>query len=229
MDIKLNSKFIVSFLALLFLMHETHEIVHTTLGRMLCGAWGERDFNVWGLADGCNTGDVVSMLPTYFGPIFTFVMIWIGTFLLREDNSIQKKSLGFALIFSNMPFARILTAAFGSGDEIYATSVLIGNHTLAWSIGLNSIVLILAFPLYKAFVTIRKNRWGWFLLFFLAPLFIDVLVVLGGMNTLLQYGVLDTYWILGSPILVTLWTLLVILVFIFMRKYIYTLGIKTDS
>lgn len=229
MNIKLNSKFVVSFIALLFVMHEAHEIAHTVLGRFICGAWGERDFNVWGLAEGCGNGDLVSMLPTYLGPIFTFTMIWIGTSLLKHENSVEKKSLGFALIFTNMPFARILTAFFGGGDEVYATNVLIDNHPLAWSIGLITILVIVAFPLYKAFITIDKNRWGWFLLFFFAPVFIDLIVVLGLLNTLLQNGILSNYWILGSPMLVTFWTLFVVLVFIITRKYIFTLGVKSTG
>lgn len=229
MNIKLNFKFVISFLALLFVMHEAHEIAHTALGRIICGAWGERDFNVWGLAEGCNQGDLVSMLPTYFGPLFTFSMIWIGAFLLKPDNSVEKKSFGFALIFANMPIARIITAVFGGGDEVYATNVLIENHSLAWAIGLIGILMILIYPLYKAFITINKNRILWFLLFFFAPMIIDLFVVLGLMNTLLEKGVLTNYWILGSPVLVSLWTILVILVFIFMRKHIFTLGVKLNS
>ncbi len=229
MNIKLNFKFVISFIALLFMMHEAHEIAHTTLGRIICGAWGERDFNVWGLAEGCNQGDLVSMLPTYFGPIFTFVMIWIGAFLLKPENSVQKKSFGFALIFANMPIARIITAVFGSGDEVYATNVLLDNYSLAWAIGLIGILLILVYPLYKAFITIHKNRIPWFLLFFFTPMIIDLVVVLGLMNTLLEKGVLANYWILGSPLLVSLWTIFVILVFILMRKHIFTLGVKSKD
>lgn len=229
MNIKLNLKFTVSFIALLFVMHEAHEIAHTTLGRIICGDWGERDFNVWGLAEGCSQGDFISMLPTYFGPIFTFSMIWIGTFLLKRDHSIERKSLGFALLFANMPFARIMTAAFGGGDEVYATNVLLDNYNLSWGLGFASIILITAFPLYSAFISINKNRLGWFLLFFLAPVAIDLIVVLGVMNTLLENGVLATYWILGSPMLVTFWTLFVFIVFLVMRKHIFTLGVASEK
>ncbi|WP_273565848.1 hypothetical protein [Maribacter halichondriae] len=226
MNIKFNFKFVISFLALMFMMHEAHEIAHTALGRIICGGWGERDFNVWGLAEGCNQGDLVSMLPTYIGPIFTFIMIWVGAFLLKPDNSVQKKSFGFALIFANMPVARIVTAAFGGGDEVYATNVLLDNYSLAWAIGLMAILMILAYPLYRAFVSIQKKRVSWFLLFFFAPMIIDLVVVLGLMNTLLEKGILADYWILGSPILVSLWTIFVILVFILMRKHIFTLFVK---
>lgn len=229
MNIKLNFKFVISFLALMFIMHEAHEIAHTTLGRIICGAWGERDFNVWGLAEGCGQSDLVSMLPTYFGPIFTFVMIWIGAFLLKPENGVQKKSFGFALIFANMPIARIITAVFGGGDEVYATNVLLDNYSIAWVIGLIAILLILVYPLYKAFISIQKNRIPWFLLFFIMPMVIDVIIVLGLMNTLLEKGVLANYWILGSPVLVSLWTIFVILVFILMRKHIFTLGVRSKD
>jgi len=226
MGIRPNGNYVVSFLALLFVMHEAHEIAHTALGRLICGSWGERDFNVWSLADGCNQGDLISMLPTYFGPFFTFSMIWIGAFLLHPNNSLQKKSLGFSLLFANMPFGRIITAAFGGGDEVHATYILLNDHSLAWIVGLMGILLIVAFPLYRAFMTIEKNRWGWFLLFLLAPLLIDIVVVLGLMNTLLEKGFLARYWILGSPMLVTLWTLAVSILFILMRKHIFTLDVK---
>jgi hypothetical protein len=91
-------------------------------------------------------------------------------------------------------------------------------------IGLIAILLIAIYPLYKAYFIIEnKYRIGWFLLFFLAPTFIDLLLVLGVMNTLLEKGVLSQYWILGSPMLVTLWTIAVSAVFIATRKSIYTL------
>ncbi|MEX0273964.1 MAG: hypothetical protein AB3N16_06275 [Flavobacteriaceae bacterium] len=224
MNLQPNSKFVISFLALTFLMHEAHELAHTTLGRIICGAWGVRDFNVWRLAEGCSKGNLFTMLPTYVGPIFTFTMIWIGAFLLAPKNDIQKKSLGFAFIFANLPFARILTAALGGGDEVYATSILLNDHSLAWGLGPSGILLIFAYPLYKGFITIEKHRIAWFSLFFFVPVIIDMVVVLGLMNTLLERGFLSDYWILGSPILVTLWTILALLGFIVMQKHIYTLG-----
>jgi hypothetical protein len=58
-------------------------------------------------------------------------MIWIGAFFLKRDINIQKKSLGFALLFANMHFARMITAAFGSGDEVYVTNVHLDNYNLS--------------------------------------------------------------------------------------------------
>ena len=52
MKIKLTTGFIVAFIALRFVLHEAHELVHTGVGRIICGCWGQRDFNVWDIARG---------------------------------------------------------------------------------------------------------------------------------------------------------------------------------
>jgi hypothetical protein len=225
MKLKITPKFVLTFLALTFVMHEAHEIVHTTVGRLICGCWGQRDFNVWSLCQGCSEQNPLAIISTFAGPIFTFIMIWLGTMLLAKNKTPQQKSFGFSLIFANIPFARILTAGMGSGDEIWGLGELLTNYSAAWAIGLTVILAVTIFPLYKAFALIEnKKRIGRFLLFFLAPTFIDLILVLGLMNTLLQNGLLSTYWILGSPILVTLWTAIVLLIFIVTKKNIYTLA-----
>ena len=222
--LKLTIKNSIAFLALLFIMHEAHEIAHTAIGRLLCGCWGERDFNVWGLCDTCAVSQDVGFIATLAGPLFSFIMIWWGATLLKTTNTTSQKSLGYALVFANMPFARILTAVFmNGGDEVYTLRHFMNNDTFAWILGSSLILLICAYPLYKAYITPTKRKFLWFLLFFIAPTFIDLLIILGGMNTLLDMGVLATYWILGSPILVTVWTGFVILIFMLSRKHIHTL------
>ena len=62
MNLKLTPKFILTFLALTFVMHEAHEIVHTTIGRLICGCWGQRDFNVWGLCGDCSEQNPYSII-----------------------------------------------------------------------------------------------------------------------------------------------------------------------
>ncbi|MFC4636113.1 hypothetical protein ACFO3O_19560 [Dokdonia ponticola] len=223
-ELKLTIKNSVAFLALLFIMHEAHEIVHTSIGRLLCGCWGQRDFNAWGLCDTCAVSQDLGFMATLAGPLFSFSMMWWGVSLLKQTNTSSQKSVGYALVFANLPFARILTAvAMGGGDEVYTLKYFMDNDTLAWILGSILIVFVCTYPLYKAYITPTKRRFLWFLLFFIAPTFIDVFIVLGGMNTLLNMGVLDTYWILGSPILVTLWTGFVVIVYTLSRKHIKTL------
>ncbi len=227
MKIKLSASYIVAFLALLFIMHEAHEIVHTSIGRIICGCWGMRDFNVWGLCEGCSEAKSYALISTFAGPIFTFIMIWIGAIILKNNQDVHKKSFGFSLLFANMPFARILTASMGSGDEVWGLNQILHNHTLSWVIGLSFILLVTFYPLIIAYRSIQNNKKiGWFLLFFIVPVVIDLLFVLGVLNSILQQGVLDQYWILGSPMLVSVWTMFVIFVFLLFRKKINLLGTK---
>lgn len=224
MTIKLTPKFIIAFLALTFVMHEAHEIVHTSIGRMICGCWGERDFNVWGLCEGCDANPY-SIISTFVGPLFTFIMIWLGANLLKETNTKGQQSLGLALIFANMPFARLLNPILGGGDEVVVINHFLNDRNLSRIIVVLLITLIIAYPLYKAFRLIQnKYRIGLFILFLIAPVFVDLLLVLGVMNTLLEKGILSQYWILGSPMLVSIWTFSVTLIFILFRKSIYKLS-----
>ncbi len=225
MQLKITLKFIIPFLALTFVMHEAHEIVHTAIARIICGCWGPRDFNVWETCEGCAITHPISVIATFAGPIFTFCMIWVGTFLLKESNSDQKKSFGFALIFANMPFGRILSVAIGGGDEVWGLNQLLHYHGLSWAIGLIIEFVVLFIPLRNAFKIIaNKKKIGIFLSFFLLPVIVDLLVVLGIMNTLLSKGILNTQGILGSPLLVNIWTAFVLIVFLTTRKKIFHLG-----
>ncbi len=224
MKLKLTLPYVLTFLALTFVMHEIHEIVHTSIGRLICGCWGQRDFNAWGLCDGCETNSY-AILSTLAGPVFTFMMIWYGSFLLHKDN--KQKAFGFSLIFANIPFGRLFNPIFGGGDEVVVVNSLADNWNLSRIIVLILIILIVAYPLIKAYKLIEnRNKIGWFLMFLLLPFVIDILIVLLGMNTLLVLGLLNSYWILGSPVLVTVWTITVTLVYVLTRKNILKLTEK---
>ena len=225
MKIKLNYKFIIAFMALTFVLGEAHEIVHTTVGRIICGCWGLRDFNNWGICESCETP--IALWSTVAGPVFTFVIMWLGYFMTKKNKTEKSKILGFALIFASMPFARILNAILGMGDEIMVINKILNNHTIAWIIGFVGISLITFFPLLKAYKIIENNRKiGWFLVFFLVPTIIYILVILGVMNTLLTKGIMSEYWILGSPKIVSVWTISVIIFLVISWKNIYKIEEK---
>lgn len=229
MQIRISIRYIVAFLALTFVLHEAHEIVHTSIGRLICGCWGARDFNVWGLCEGCNDAHPLALVATFAGPVFSFIMLWLGALWLRPKYSDQRRLLGFALLFASMPFARIFTALMGGGDEIWGLSQLM-NYDIAYYLGLSLISGIIVYPLYKAFLFItNKGRVLWFLLFFIAPTFIDLLVVLGLMNSLLEHGIGATYWILGSPIIVTAWTASVTTLLLLTWRHLYRSTLKTKA
>jgi hypothetical protein len=223
MKIKITGKFIIAFIALTFVMLELHEIVHTTVGRLICGCWGNRDFNAWDICDSCHNMSI-AWLSTLAGPLFTFIMIWIGAGFLRMQNTNQQKSLGLALIFSNSPFGRILNPLLKSGDEATLVCKFVDNLNLASCITLFIILLITIYPLYKAYKTIQNKPIPFFILFFFAPVAIIILVVLIILNTILAQGILSQTGILGSPIIVNLWSLFVLIILIIFRKNLYELG-----
>lgn len=223
MKIKITFKFIVAFLALTFVMLELHEIVHTTVGRIICGCWGERDFNAWEICESCQNSKL-AWLSTLAGPIFTFIMIWIGSSYLKISNTNQQKSLGIALIFSNTPFGRILNPLLKSGDEVTLMHKLIENLSLASFITLIVILLITVYPMYRAFKTIQNKPIGYFMLFFFAPVVVIILVILIVLNTILSKEILSETGFLGSPIIVNLWSIFVLTIFVIFRKNIHELG-----
>ncbi len=225
MKIKITTPFVIAFLSLHFIMHELHELVHTAVGRAICGCWGQRDFNVWNLCNDCYEQNNYAVLSTFAGPVFTFSMIWLGVYFLKKQHTVQQKSFGFALLFANIPFARLFTAFMGKGDEIFGLTKLLHNHIMAWIIGLSLILLLTIYPLYNAFVTItNKNKVGYFILFLLTPMMVDFVFVFGVMNNLLKKEVLSNYWMLGSPLLVTVFSGTMLLVFVLTGKNIYKLS-----
>lgn len=223
MTLKLTPRFILAFMTCTFVLHEAHELAHTSVGRLICGCWGLRDFNTWQLCDGCGEQKSYAVIATFAGPLFTYIMMWAGALLTGKNKTAVQNAVGFSLIFSNKPFARIFTAAMGGGDEVSGLNVLLKNHMHAWVIGLTVVILITIIPLYKAFKLIEnKYRAGWFLLFLIGPMLIEWVVIFGLMNSLLKQSILSNYWILGSPVLVTVWTMLTLIVFMLTRKGIYT-------
>ena len=224
--IKITFSFAIAFIALRYSMHEAHELVHTTVGRVICGCWGQRDFNEWSLCSGCAENNALAVVATFAGPLFTYLAIWLGVYFLNPTRTIQQKSFGFVLIFSNNPFARIFTAAIGKGDEVFGLKQIFHNDALAWITGLAVVLIFTVYPLYKAFKSIENiNKVSLFVMFLLSPMLLDLLFIFALMNPLLKSGFLGNYWILGSPILLTVFTFLMLTIFIATRKNIFKLAV----
>ena len=213
--LQLKPRPLIAFFFLMLLFGELHELVHIFTGYSFCGCWGPRDFNVWSLCEGCRDEKPWAIIATFAGPIFTFALIWLGrSWLLRADP--RKQILGFILIFANLPFARILTACLGGGDEVYGLHVVFGNEhnrDLIHYLGLGIVLAAAVPPLVTAWKAIANPyRWLYFLGFLLLPMLSAMLVIFMGLNGLLQQGVLLESWIWGTPALVTLHTIIVIIV-----------------
>lgn len=224
MKITLTPKNTIALLFLSFIMQETHEIAHTSVGRFICGCWGKRNFNVWNLCKGCSDEKPLSILATVAGPAYSFLVIWTGFYLLTKASA-KLKSVGLALVVSSMPFSRIITPIFGGGDEVFVLNKLWNNHTLAWVV---SVVIVLSLaipPMIKIWNTIENRRkilWMVGLIF--VPFLMTGMVVFGIFQALLlDNGFLEEYWILGSPMLVTVWLIFSVAVCIIFGHSLTTL------
>lgn len=224
MKVTLTPKNSIALLFLSFIMQETHELAHTGVGRIICGCWGKRNFNVWTLCSGCSKEQPLSILATYAGPAYSFLIIWTGFFLLAKPSA-KLKSVGLALVVSSMPFSRILTPIFGSGDEIFALNSHWNNHTLAWIVGLTIVLALAIPPCVRLWNTIEnRKRTLWFLGLIFVPFIMTGIVVFGLFQTLLLgNGVLKQDWILGSPMLVTVWLMFCVTVCVIFGRSLTTL------
>jgi hypothetical protein len=223
MKLQLTAKNVFAFFLFAMIMGEAHEISHFLVGKISCGCWPiSRDFNAWSLCD-CDRG----YWATAAGPVFSMTLAWIGMFLL-SNSSVQKQSLGFALIWANVPQARLLTVFMGGGDE----TVVIRNLTSATAYEpyfhwfAYAIVVVMALPPIIASFRAVRNNYGWLynIGFMVLPL-----VVLGGygfvfLNGLLEKGFLNEVWIMGTPLFITLHTvLMLVLLIVFFRKQLFLL------
>ena len=213
----------LAYFLFMLLAGEAHEMAHFIVGRVICGCWPvERDFNAWNLCD-CSVGH----FATIAGPIFSMTFSWIGMFMLKNSN-IKIQSWGFALIWGNVPQARIMTVLMGGGDEMVFVREITRGTELATGFRWIAVVVVFIMalpPIIAAFKTV-KNRWGWLLNigFMVLPLVIGGLYGFGLLNTLLKNGFLADVWIMGTPLFITLHTLVVLVAFLILfRRDIQTL------
>lgn len=229
MKIHLNVRSGIALAALSFFMQETHEVAHTSVGRLICGCWGTRDFNVWTLCAECAREAPLTLLATLAGPLYSFSIIWIGYYLLTRAAP-TTKSVGFALVVSSMPFSRVLTPLFGGGDEIFVLRRLGVDHSIAWVLVLVTVLALLIPPVVKIYNLIENQRkLLWMIGLLLVPFLMIgavVFAVLQGM--ILKRGILDETWIMGSPMLVTLWLCTVIATLLVFGKQITGLLRQTN-
>ena len=55
-----------------------HELVHHFVGYLICGDWGYKSFNYFRTA--CEETNNNRLIATYAGPVFSFIMMYVGTY-----------------------------------------------------------------------------------------------------------------------------------------------------
>jgi hypothetical protein len=228
MQIKITFRYTMAFVALNLIMVELHEQAHINIGYFICGCYGVRDFNVWTSCENCAL-EQWSFLATLAGPLFSCSLMWLGAWWIARSSNHKKKIAGFSLLFSNLPFARIFTAMIGGGDEKVVIQSIWGNAdpfinkaTAAF------IVTIICLP--PMLIAYRKLDSSHRLLliagFAIVPLIYGMLYHHMFLNWLLKKGIASGSYILGTPTVVLLQFLFMLLVFIFFRKGLLQPGKK---
>jgi hypothetical protein len=228
MKLKLNARNLFAFFLFAMLMGEAHEVAHFIVGKIVCGCWPEhRDFNAWKICQSCKDSNPNWYWPTAAGPTFSMALAWVGMFLLK-NNDAKKQSLGFALIWANVPQARLMTVFMGGGDE----TVVMRNLTMGTEFELHfrwlayAVVIIMALPPIIVSFRAVKNKFGWLynVGFMVLPLLVIGSYGFVFLNGLLEKGFLAEVWIMGTPLFITLHTALVFAVLLlFFRKNLFTM------
>jgi hypothetical protein len=199
---RLDLRWFIAFSFLLLAAHEAHELAHAVAGRLICGEWPLRDFNAWRFAGVC-----ASSWPSAWGPLFTYGVMLAGA--LIAHRSTRFRAGGVALIFAANPFARIFTAAMGSGDEMVVAQWIasLSERTPALKISVFLFVTaICGSALYAAWRAMRgvARRGLWFAGAMIWPMVLTGVGLFLIGNGLLRAGVMSEPSIHGAPLLVVL-------------------------
>jgi len=220
MTIRISKGYLLALAALMLVTGEIHEQVHINVGYFLCGGYGERDFNAWALAKDCALPEW-KFLATAVGPVFSYLMMWTGAFLLLRSSSKDRRAPGFSLIFAPLPFARIFTAVMGGGDEKVVFLKIFENRLSVQSGKIAAAFFVAAVCLPPVLIAWSKlkNRFAWLYIagFCVLPMVVLGFYVLTFLNSLLAAGFLSSAAILGTPTLVLVHFLLAAAVLFFAR------------
>ncbi|GGI57992.1 hypothetical protein [Winogradskyella haliclonae] len=216
--LKITWRYCLAFYCIIMLYVSLHELIHHLAGYLICGDWGIKTFNYFETA--CDN-DKKSLAATYIGPIFTFMMMYFGMYLLKKRNSEYKKHLGFAIIFAQLPFQRMISPFFRMNDEFYASSKLFGNTNIVyWSV-IILIWLICLPPLIKAFQAIgNRNKILWFLFYLILFPYLLWGPIFGGLEYLMVEKKILSQSVIGIGLLFILNEIVTIVAYYFTKKYI---------
>src|SRR5271154_3504870 len=120
MKIKLSPAYLIAFFSLLFFTNELRGWAHVFVAQLISGCWGTKNFDTWTLCSHAEAPGKLIALAWLAGPFVAYIILWTGRWLMDEKKSPATRSLGFSMVFAALPFAGILAAARGSGDETTA-------------------------------------------------------------------------------------------------------------
>ncbi|MFI5152593.1 MAG: hypothetical protein ACHQET_04620 [Chitinophagales bacterium] len=229
MKLNFSIKWLLAFLALIFLIIECHDWFHVAMARILCGCWGNKGFEDWKICDSCVLGKGERVAIGMMGPLLNYILIWTGWFFMESAQPPARKSLGFFLLYASNPLPRILAAKSGGTDETNAFRTLFqdthgSNH---YGVALSSLIMILILtipPLIRSIGLIKGLARRAILIpsFLIVPMYLDRWIIQGGLAKMLHDGILSGNAFLGTSWLVIAWFGLIATVLILTRKSLST-------
>jgi hypothetical protein len=224
MKLKLTPLYIVSFLFLLFLVHEVHDWSHALMARAVSPCWGIRMFDSWDFCAGYTVSSGQRALTLIAGPIINYLLLWIGWRYLDQDNPLEEQSLGCSLVFATLPLNGLLAAFDGGGDLTNALRYLQQhgtsyNHRLVTIMGLLLVLALTVPPLLRAFLSLPgyKGKLFIFPVLLLVPVWLDRMLVGKWLNNwLITPGTSQAQayaWVIG-------WLAFLLIGWIFTRQWL---------
>jgi hypothetical protein len=201
--LKVDWKYVAAFFALNGVVSELHEQAHINTGRLVHGCYGPRDFNIWQ-----ECGASALPLASMAGPLFSYIVMWLGAWLVARAATPARRALGFALVFAPLPFARVFTVLMGGGDEKIFLTAFAGDALSAGVLRACALAITLLFcapPVWIAWRALENRHRGWIVAgFCVVPLLVIWAYKFKLLNGLLMQGVLATPVIMGTPAFVLL-------------------------
>jgi hypothetical protein len=218
MSFRISWQYVLAFFGLNMFLGELHEQAHITTGYFICGCYGERDFSVWSTCDNCAHSDW-SFLATLAGPVYSFILTWLGGLWFSRSLNIYRKALGFSILFANLPFARLFTAFMGGGDEKVVFQHLTGLAVFPKIAAILIVGLLVIPPVVLVYRNLSNNFRGWIIAAFLVlPLVYGMLYHHMFLNYLLHQRIGTSITIMGTPDIIIIHTLVMLLIVLFSRK-----------
>ena len=217
--------YLTAFFALVFLVHELHDWAHVLLERVICGCWGQKGFDNWTMCKGCLPGATGQGIIFLAGPLVNAALACWSWRLMQASRPSASRSMGVALFFACLPLPRIIATLQGGSDETRSVRMFFWELNISHRHLISLFGLGLVFLFYSpGFIRAIKELAGWkgkiwiVAAFLLVPMYIDRWVVSGLMNELLHQGFLAAIIWHGIPLLLVVWTGLVLVLSVFGRK-----------
>ncbi len=221
MRLTITWQYVIAFIALNMVMGELHEQVHIVTGYFICGCYGPRDISSWSTCENC-AAPAWALLATATGPLFSYLMMWWGACWFLGSSNRSRQGFGFALLFANLPFARIFTAFMGGGDEKLVIQQLMGDQTSLLVTRAMASLFVTLICLPPIIMVARKLTQRRRLLIvaglLILPLVWGIIYQRMFINGLLEKGIGDEVVILGTPNLILLHFVGMFILFFIFRK-----------